>query len=118
MEDAPSRSQETEDLYEESQGGQGLDQYGWDTMDSSSRRYSFRPQAPNSNNEAWGENVMVSGCVSGLGMCPRRRIQGIMDKFQHEDILENTMRPHARNSFGLGFIFQQDNDPKHRSKHI
>ncbi|GBM45702.1 Transposable element Tc1 transposase [Araneus ventricosus] len=39
-----------------------------------------------------------------------------MDKFQHEDILENTM--YARNSVGRGFIFQQDNDSKHRSKHI
>ncbi|GBM91346.1 Transposable element Tcb2 transposase [Araneus ventricosus] len=47
-----------------------------------------------------------------------RRIQGIMDKFQYEDILENNMRPYARNSLGRGFIFQQDNDTKHRSKHI
>ncbi|GBM40317.1 Transposable element Tc1 transposase [Araneus ventricosus] len=50
-------------------------------------------------------------------MCPLRRIQGIMEKFQYEDILENTMRQYARNSLGR-FIFQQDNDPKHRSKHI
>ncbi|GBM98873.1 Transposable element Tc1 transposase [Araneus ventricosus] len=28
------------------------------------------------------------------------------------------MRPYARNSFGRGFIFQQDDDPKHRSKLI
>ncbi|GBN68945.1 Transposable element Tc1 transposase [Araneus ventricosus] len=63
-------------------------------------------------------NVMVSRCISRLGMLPLRRIQGIMDKFQYEDILENTMRPYARNSVGLGFIFQQDNDSKHRSKHI
>ncbi|GBN58791.1 Transposable element Tcb1 transposase [Araneus ventricosus] len=28
------------------------------------------------------------------------------------------MRPYARNSLGRGFIFQQDNDPKYRSKHI
>ncbi|GBM91991.1 Transposable element Tcb1 transposase [Araneus ventricosus] len=65
-----------------------------------------------------GGNVMVWGCVSRLGMDPLRRIQGITDKFQYEDILENTMRPYARNSLGRYFIFQQDNDPKHRSKHI
>ncbi|GBM03211.1 Transposable element Tc1 transposase [Araneus ventricosus] len=46
------------------------------------------------------------------------RIQGIMDKFQYEDIFQNTMRPYARNSPGRGFIVLQDNDPKHRSKHI
>ncbi|GBN18926.1 Transposable element Tcb1 transposase [Araneus ventricosus] len=63
-------------------------------------------------------NVMVWECVSRLGMGLLRRIQGIMDKFQYEDILKNTMRPHARNSLGRDFIFQQDNDPKHRSKHI
>ncbi|GBN32637.1 Transposable element Tc1 transposase [Araneus ventricosus] len=28
------------------------------------------------------------------------------------------MRPYARNSLGRGFIFQQNNDPKHGSKHI
>ncbi|GBL83546.1 Transposable element Tcb2 transposase [Araneus ventricosus] len=40
------------------------------------------------------------------------------NKFQYEDILENTMSPYARNSLGRGFIFQQDNDLKHRCKHI
>ncbi|GBM09718.1 Transposable element Tc1 transposase [Araneus ventricosus] len=45
-------------------------------------------------------------------------IQRIIDKFQYEDILENTMRLYARNSLDRGFIFQQDNDSKHRSKHI
>ncbi|GBL87675.1 Transposable element Tcb2 transposase [Araneus ventricosus] len=65
-----------------------------------------------------GGNVMIWGCVSSLGMGPLRRIQGIMDKFQYEDILENTMRPYALNSLGHGFIFQQTNNPKHRSKHI
>ncbi|GBM74233.1 Transposable element Tcb1 transposase [Araneus ventricosus] len=65
-----------------------------------------------------GGNVIVSGCVSRLGMGPLRRIQGTMDKFQHEDILENTMRLYARNSLGRGLIFQQDNDPNHRSEHI
>ncbi|GBL84257.1 Transposable element Tcb2 transposase [Araneus ventricosus] len=65
-----------------------------------------------------GGNVMVWECVSRLGMDSMRRIQGITDKFQYEDILENIMLPYARNSLGRGFIFQQDNDPKHRSKHI
>ncbi|GBN09490.1 Transposable element Tc1 transposase [Araneus ventricosus] len=65
-----------------------------------------------------GGNVKVWRCVSRLGMDPLRRIQGIMDMFQYEDILENAMRPYACNYLGRGFIFQQDIDPKHRSKHI
>ncbi|GBM69564.1 Transposable element Tc1 transposase [Araneus ventricosus] len=65
-----------------------------------------------------GGNVLVWGCVSRLGMGPLSRIQGIMDRFQYEGILENTMRPYARNSVGRGFIFQQDNESKHPSKHI
>ncbi|GBN29913.1 Transposable element Tc1 transposase [Araneus ventricosus] len=86
--------------------------------ESSSPRQSFQPQVADSNNEAWGGgNVMVSRCVSRLGMSPLRRIQGIMDKFQYEDILENTMRPYAHNYVGRGFIFKQDNDSKYRSKH-
>ncbi|GBN14971.1 Transposable element Tc1 transposase [Araneus ventricosus] len=65
-----------------------------------------------------GGNVMVSECVSRLSMGPLRRIQGIVDKFQYEDNLENTMRPYQRNSLGRGFIFQQDNNPNQRYKHI
>ncbi|GBM82488.1 Carnitine O-palmitoyltransferase 1, liver isoform [Araneus ventricosus] len=51
-------------------------------------------------------------------MGPLIRIQGSMHKFQYEDTLENRMRPYALNSLGRGFIFQQDNDLKHRYKHI
>ncbi|GBL99569.1 Transposable element Tcb1 transposase [Araneus ventricosus] len=80
-------------------------------------RHWFLPQVPDSNNEEWG-NGMVWGCVSRLRMGPHRLIQGITDKFQYEDILENTMRPYARNSLGRGFILQQDNDLKYRSKYI
>ncbi|GBN78846.1 Transposable element Tcb1 transposase [Araneus ventricosus] len=65
-----------------------------------------------------GGNVMVWGCVFRLGMGTLKRIQGIMDKYQYEDILENTMRPYAHISIGRGFISRKDNDPKHRSKHI
>ncbi|GBN52301.1 Transposable element Tc1 transposase [Araneus ventricosus] len=76
----------------------------------------FLPQVPDSKNG--GGNVMVWGCVSRLVMGPLRRIQAIMDKFQYEDIIENSILPYASNSLGRGFIFQQDNNPKHRYKHI
>lgn len=65
-----------------------------------------------------GGSVIVWGCFSGRGIGPLRRIQGIMDRYQYEDILEKTMRPFALGSMGRAFVFQQDNDPKHRSKDI
>ncbi|GBM11734.1 hypothetical protein AVEN_75678-1 [Araneus ventricosus] len=58
--------------------------------------HSFRPQVPDSNNEAWGGNVMVWGCASRLSTGPLRRIQRIMDKLQYEDLLETPcVRMHA-----------------------
>ncbi|EFO88482.1 hypothetical protein CRE_13033 [Caenorhabditis remanei] len=61
---------------------------------------------------------MVWGCFSSQGMGPLRRIVGIMDRFQYEDILENTMRPWALQNVGRAYVFQQDNDPKHTSLHV
>uniref|UniRef100_A0A8R1I571 Reverse transcriptase domain-containing protein n=1 Tax=Caenorhabditis japonica TaxID=281687 RepID=A0A8R1I571_CAEJA len=43
-----------------------------------------------------GGNFMVWGCSSETAMGPLRRVNGIMDRYQYEDILENTMRPWAR----------------------
>ncbi|GBL99675.1 Transposable element Tc1 transposase [Araneus ventricosus] len=77
-----------------------------------------RPQVPDPTMKHGGGNVMVWRCVSRRGLCPLTRIQGIMDKFQYEDILKNIMRPYAGNSFGRGFIFQQDNGSKYRYTHI
>uniref|UniRef100_A0A8R1HRX9 Transposable element Tcb1 transposase n=2 Tax=Caenorhabditis japonica TaxID=281687 RepID=A0A8R1HRX9_CAEJA len=65
-----------------------------------------------------GGSCMVWGCFSGGSMGPLRRIQGIMDRFQYEDILENTMRPWALRNVGRAYVFQQDNDPKHTSLHV
>ncbi|CAI2325601.1 unnamed protein product [Caenorhabditis sp. 36 PRJEB53466] len=65
-----------------------------------------------------GGSVMVWGCFSGTSIGPLRRITGIMDRYVYEDILEKTMRPWARSNVGQAFVFQQDNDPKHTSKHI
>ncbi|GBM93434.1 Transposable element Tc1 transposase [Araneus ventricosus] len=61
----------------------------------------FNPMHQISTMKRGGGNVMVWGY-----------------KFQYEDILENIMRPYTLNSLGRGFIFQQDNDLKHRFKHI
>uniref|UniRef100_A0A8R1E2R5 DDE_3 domain-containing protein n=1 Tax=Caenorhabditis japonica TaxID=281687 RepID=A0A8R1E2R5_CAEJA len=65
-----------------------------------------------------GGNCMVWGCFSETAMGPLRRVNGIMDRYQYEDILENTMRPWALRNIGRAFVFQQDNDPKHTSLHV
>uniref|UniRef100_A0A8R1HHY3 DDE_3 domain-containing protein n=1 Tax=Caenorhabditis japonica TaxID=281687 RepID=A0A8R1HHY3_CAEJA len=65
-----------------------------------------------------GGNCMVWGCFSETAMGPLRRVNGIMDRYQYEDILENTMRPWALRNIGRAFVFQQDNAPKHTSLHV
>lgn len=65
-----------------------------------------------------GGSCMVWGCFSGRGMGPLYHIEGIMDRFKYKDILETVMWPHADRCLGRKFIFQQDNDPKHKSKTV
>lgn len=63
-----------------------------------------------------GGSVMVWGCVSGNGVGPIHRINGIMDRFVYKDILQTIMLPHAEEEMPLSWIYQQDNDPKHTAK--
>ncbi|KAK6755720.1 hypothetical protein RB195_014235 [Necator americanus] len=65
-----------------------------------------------------GGNIMFWGCFSSHGVGPLRQIHGSLDRYGYEEILETTMRPFALQIIGRGFIFQQDNDPKHTSSHI
>ncbi|GBM65779.1 Transposable element Tcb2 transposase [Araneus ventricosus] len=92
--------------------------FGTDGMQWIRRPTRFDPKYQIPTMKHGGGNVIVWGSVSRFGMGPLRWIQGIMDKFQYEDILENTLRPYARNSLGRCFISQQGNDPKHLSKNI
>lgn len=62
-----------------------------------------------------GGNIMVWGCFSRDGVGPLHRIDGIMDKEMYRDILTNVMLPHAKDKMCRGWVFQQDNDPKHTS---
>jgi len=46
------------------------------------------------------------------------RIDGIMNRKVYIDILENVILPYAKCFLGRGFIYQQDNDPKHRTAEV
>ena len=65
-----------------------------------------------------GGSVMVWGCFSATGTGPLVQIEGIMDRYKYKKILEDHMLPWARRNMGRGWVFQQDNDPKHRSKEV
>lgn len=65
-----------------------------------------------------GGSVMVWGAFSAKGMGPLHRIEGIMDRKVYLNILENVMLPYAKHYVGRGFIYQQDNDPKHRAAEV
>jgi transposase len=60
-----------------------------------------------------GGNVMVWGCFSSSGVGPLHRVVGTMDQVVYKDIVEGIMLPYAKQKMGRGWIFQQDNDPKH-----
>lgn len=63
-----------------------------------------------------GGSVMVWGCFSSRGTGDLVRVEGIMKKEQYKAILECNAVPSGLRLVGDGFIFQQDNDPKHSSK--
>lgn len=65
-----------------------------------------------------GGNVMVWGCFSRDMIGPLHRIEGIMDQFMYKDIVNKIMLPHAKNKMPRGWIFQQDNDPKHTANSV
>ena len=59
---------------------------------------------------------MVWGCMSSKGVGRLVVIKGIMDKYSYKTILTENLRPSAV-EMGIkdDLIFQQDNDPKHKS---
>lgn len=63
-----------------------------------------------------GGSVMVWGCFSGHGTGELVKIDGIMKKEQYKNILVRHAIPSGLREIGRGFVFQQDNDPKHTSK--
>lgn len=63
-----------------------------------------------------GGSIMVWGGISANGVTRLKRIVGIMDQKGYHSILVHTAIPEGKRLIGKGFVFQEDNDPKHSSK--
>ena len=63
------------------------------------------------------KSIMIWGCVSGSGVGNLAEVSTRMTAPVYVDILSNNLFQSAQN-LGIqdNFIFQQDNDPKHKSK--
>lgn len=60
---------------------------------------------------------MAWAAFTAAGTGPIHRIRGIMDQHMYKEILEEVFLPFGE-KIGGGFIFQQDNDPKHCAKSV
>lgn len=66
-----------------------------------------------------GGKIQVWGCFSYCGAGTLYRIKGKMDAEKYRSILKHRMAPHhkeLKETHGIDFVFQHDNDPKHTSK--
>ena len=63
-----------------------------------------------------GGSIMVWGGISTSSVTRLKRIEGIMDQKFYHNILVRTALPEGKRLIGKGFVFQEDNDPKHASK--
>ncbi len=59
---------------------------------------------------------MIWGAFSSKGVLPLKKIEGIMEQKMYHGILTRNVMPQGTKLMGKGFIFQQDNDPKHTAK--
>jgi hypothetical protein len=64
-----------------------------------------------------GGYMMLWACFSSKGSGQLVRVHGFMDSIKYQQILIQNLTASARKlKLGRGWIFQQDNDPKHTSK--
>lgn len=76
----------------------------------------FFPQFTLKTIKHGGGNIMVWGGFSYFGVGPIHWIKETMNAEIYRDILENVMLPFIDEDMPLLWVFQQDNDPKHKSK--
>lgn len=63
-----------------------------------------------------GGSVMVWGCFAGSKVGDIVKVEGRMVKEDYKKILEENVLESGKRLVKSRFIFQQDNDPKHKSK--
>lgn len=64
----------------------------------------------------YGGNIVVWGGFSYAGPGPIHLIEGIMDSFMYQAILNDVMLPYVEEEMPLRWTLVQDNDPKHTSR--
>jgi DDE superfamily endonuclease/Transposase len=63
------------------------------------------------------KKIMVWGCFAAKGVGRLFKVEGIMEQVQYRKILDEQMLPSAEELFPEGgWMFQQDNDPKHTAR--
>ena len=60
-----------------------------------------------------GGSILVWECLTANGVSDFVRINGIKSAEKYRQILIHYAIPSSKRLIGYGFIFQQDNDPKH-----
>ena len=74
------------------------------------------PQCVASTVKHGGGSVMVWGCFAGSRVGDLFRVRGTLNQNGYHSILQRHAIPSGMRLVGQGFILQQDNDPKHKSK--
>lgn len=83
------------------------------------RGQAFNPRYTVKTKKFGGGSVMVWGCITPWGVGKLHRITTTMDRHEYVQILSESLLGTFR-KYGANLrhvIFQQDNDPKHTSKH-
>ena len=74
------------------------------------------PQCVTSTVKHGGGSMMVWGCFAGSRVGDLYRVKGTLNQNGYHSILQRHAVPSGMRLVGQGFILQQDNDPKHKSK--